>query len=70
MQSHVHVVTGQFRGEIFVLQCGAKIFPLKTFFAVWGASCSLCILSRGGIQVLLRCLLQSVCSSSVDLARL
>ena len=55
---------GEFHGDRLVFQFGAEIFPRKIFFgAIWGTSCSLCTLSGGSSQVLLRCCRQSVCSS-------
>ena len=53
-------VWGEVRGENFVFQFGVKNFPTKCFCAIWGISCSLCILSGGGSQVWLRCCRQSV----------
>ena len=37
-----------------------EIFPTKFFGAVWGTSSSLCTLSGGGREVLLRCCRQSI----------
>ena len=54
---------GQFRGENFAFQIGDKIFPTKILCAIWGTSCSLCILSGDVRQVLLRCCRQSMCLS-------
>ena len=45
-------VRGQCRGGNFVFQFGVEIFPAELFCAIWGPSCSLCILSGGGSQVL------------------
>ena len=56
-------VRGQVREENFIFQFGAEIFPTVFFGSIWGASRSLCILSGGGSQVLLRCCRQSVCLS-------
>ena len=53
---------GQFHGENFVFHFGVEIFPTKFFSAIWGTSWSLCIVSGGGSQVLLRCCRKSVCS--------
>ena len=50
-------------GETFLFSLVSKLSPQKTFSAIWGTSCYLCILSGGGSQVLLRCYRQSVCLS-------
>ena len=44
-------VGGQVLGENFVFRFGVKIFPKNFSCAIWGTSCSLCILSGGGSQV-------------------
>ena len=58
-----HSGRGRFRGDNCVFQFGAEIFPTKVFCAISGTSCSCCLLSGGGSEVLLRCCRQSVYSS-------
>ena len=53
-------VRGQVRRENFVFPFGDEKLPPKFFC---GTSCSLCVLSGGGSQVLLLCCRQSVCLS-------
>ena len=53
-------IRGQFRRDNFVFQFGVEMFPAPCFRTIWGTSCSFCVLSGGGGQVLWRCCWQSV----------
>ena len=47
-------------GQTSFFSLGSKFSPRNFFCAIWGISCSLCVPSGGGSQVLLRCCRQSV----------